>query len=189
MNEKIKVLALFGKSGAGKDTIKKWLIKNLKNSNEVIFYTTRPKRDNEIDGIDYNFINKEKLIEKVNNEPCIFTMYNKWYYMFSTLELKKDKINIGVFSINNIEHMLQNQSLKVIPLYIQCFDDIRIMRQLSREKNPNHREICRRFASDNKDFSNIRFKYVIYNNSYKECEYFKIFNIPEINNFIKDVNG
>ena len=48
--EKIKLLALFGESSAGKDSIQHWLTSTLKNTHKIISYTTRPKRDYEKNG-------------------------------------------------------------------------------------------------------------------------------------------
>ena len=55
MAQKYKIIALFGKSSAGKDTIQKWLVQHMDNAHEIISCTTRPPRDYENDGIDYHF--------------------------------------------------------------------------------------------------------------------------------------
>jgi guanylate kinase len=65
----MKKIALIGKSGAGKDTVKKELCNYIGVIPEVS-YTTRPPRLNEIHGVDYNFVCEEKfhsldMIEKV----------------------------------------------------------------------------------------------------------------------------
>ena len=58
---KYKLVALFGKSGAGKDTIQNWMVSNLQDTHKLISYTTRPPRDNEIDNQDYHFISIEEF--------------------------------------------------------------------------------------------------------------------------------
>ena len=40
---KIIVVALFGQSAAGKDTIQNWIVSNIPNTNKIISCTTRPK--------------------------------------------------------------------------------------------------------------------------------------------------
>lgn len=42
MEQKYKIIALFGKSAAGKDTIQKWLVQHMNNAHEIIGCTTRP---------------------------------------------------------------------------------------------------------------------------------------------------
>ncbi len=56
-----KLVILSAPSGAGKTTICKELLKRNKDWKFSVSVTTREKRDNEIDGVDYNFINKEKF--------------------------------------------------------------------------------------------------------------------------------
>ena len=41
---KIKIIALFGMSGTGKDSIQHWLTNKI-HGHKIISYTTRPKRE------------------------------------------------------------------------------------------------------------------------------------------------
>ena len=51
--EKIKILALFGKSASGKDSIQKWITTNYPQlTNKIVSCTTRPPRSGEQDGVD-----------------------------------------------------------------------------------------------------------------------------------------
>ena len=59
--KKGKLIVLSAPSGAGKTTICKNLLKSNKQWNFSVSATTRDKRENEIDGIDYIFMNKEKF--------------------------------------------------------------------------------------------------------------------------------
>ena len=52
------------------------------------------------------------------------------------------------------------------PVYIYATDKMRLLRSLSREKNPNCHEICRRFLADEKDFDDINFAYITFNNNF-----------------------
>ena len=61
MSKKGKLIVLSASSGAGKTTICKELLKRNKDWFFSVSVTTREKRDNEIDGVDYLFINKEKF--------------------------------------------------------------------------------------------------------------------------------
>ena len=56
-----KLAVLSAPSGAGKTTICKKLLKNNKEWKFSVSVTTREKRDNEVDGIDYLFVNKDKF--------------------------------------------------------------------------------------------------------------------------------
>ena len=67
-----KIFCLMGKSSSGKDTIFKEIsnIKELK-LNPIVLYTTRPKRTNETNGVEYFFINEDKLEQSLNVENMI----------------------------------------------------------------------------------------------------------------------
>ena len=59
------ITILFGESSSGKDTFLKKAVE--KGFKPIISYTTRPMRENEKDGVDYNFVSRaqfEKLNEK-----------------------------------------------------------------------------------------------------------------------------
>lgn len=166
MNDKYKIFALFGKSGAGKDTIQKWIVSNYAYLTKgIVSCTTRPKRENEIDGKDYYFLNNEKFAEEVLNGNMLeATEFNHWFYGTRLSELDKNKINVGVFNIGGIECLLQDSRIEVTPFYVDVPDKIRLTRALNREENPDCHEICRRFLSDEKDFCDIDFDYeTIYN--------------------------
>lgn len=75
-----------------------------------------------------------------------------------------DKVNIGVFNIAGIECIIEDPRLEVIPVLIDVPDKIRLIRSLNREFEPDCAEICRRFQTDEKDFSDIPFVYSTYNN-------------------------
>ena len=62
--KKGKLIILSASSGAGKSTICKDLLKKNKDWRFSISATTRPMRDNEVDGKDYYFFSKEKFEHK-----------------------------------------------------------------------------------------------------------------------------
>ena len=56
------MIILSSPSGAGKTTLVKKISKN-KNFVVSISHTTRKPRSNEIDGVDYHFVNEEKFLQ------------------------------------------------------------------------------------------------------------------------------
>lgn len=180
MEKKINIIALFGKAGAGKDTIQRLLIQHFENAQSIISNTTRPKRDYEKDGIDYHFLSVEDFAKKVlNGEMLEATNFNNWFYGTSIDSLSKDKINIGVFNPAGINCLWSDNRLNIIPIYIDASNKTRLLRQLNREKEPDCSEICRRFFTDEKDFQeeNFDFKYKIYNNEEEKIDIKKIIDI------------
>lgn len=113
MNKKYKILALFGESGAGKDTLKE-IIVSREHLNNIVNTTTRPIREGEVNGVNYHFIEPAQFAEKVLNGDFIeATEFNNWFYGTSITELAKDVVNVGVFNIYGIECMLQDPRLEV----------------------------------------------------------------------------
>ena len=166
VQNKIKVIALFGPSASGKDTLLKEVINNA-DVHEVISCTTRPPRDYEKDGVNYHFLSNEKFAEKVLDGSMLeATSFRGWFYGTPLESLDKDKINIAVFNIQGIECLLKDNRIDLYPIYIACEDKLRLLRSLEREKNPDCEEICRRFLTDAKDFESIDFEYYTYYNGY-----------------------
>jgi guanylate kinase len=162
---KYKIVALFGKSGSGKDTVLKALCKNQSTYNRIISSTTRPPREGEVDGKDYYFLDNIAFAEKILNGSFIeATGFKNWFYGTDISSLDPSRINIGVFNINAIECLKEDSNLEVYPILIEAKDSIRLKRILSREEDPDCEEICRRFLADKKDFSNIPFEYSVFEN-------------------------
>lgn len=160
-----KIFCLMGKSSSGKDTIFKRLIEDKElNLRPVIPYTTRPKRINEKNGVDYYFINKEELMH-YDKENKIIEMrkYNTVYGIWHYCTIDDGQINLSNGNYLLITTLQAYESLKmyfgdewVFPIYIVIEDALRLERALVREKqqrNPNYDELCRRFLADNADFS------------------------------------
>ena len=119
--DKIKLLALFGESSTGKDSIQRWLCQNFDNIHGIISYTTRPPRDYEKDGQDYYFISDEKFSQLLAEDKLLeTTTFNNWFYGTSIDELKSNKINIGVFNPTGIRNLLNKSDIiSTLPVWIQ----------------------------------------------------------------------
>jgi guanylate kinase len=173
---KIKIVALFGPAGSGKDYLVKKVINgdyiDKNKISEIISQTTRPKRDNERDGVDYYFKTENDFLLDIQTDRLLeWTYFREWYYGTNLNSLKEDKINIGVFNITGIKALLKDERIEVYPVFIKASDKVRLIRQLSRERNPDIREIFRRYEADEQDFFNTDFSYeVIYNEGYNDAE-------------------
>ena len=76
MSNKYSVIAIIGKSGSGKDTLLNKFFENFSRKNvlhKIISYTTRPPRENEVNGKDYFFVSKEEFAEEIKKRvgECI----------------------------------------------------------------------------------------------------------------------
>lgn len=152
---KIKVVALFGKAGSGKDTILREVVKQ-GDFHEVISCTTRPIREGEQDGVNYHYLTNEQFTDLVlANKMLEATVFRDWCYGTSLDALSYDKINVGVWNPEGLGLIIEHPSLDVLPIYIAADDKIRLLRQLNREENPDCGEIVRRYTADENDFRHI----------------------------------
>ena len=62
------LVILSGVSGAGKDTIKKEIMKRMDNVKSIPSFTSRPPREGDIPGQTYIFLSKEEYEEKIKND-------------------------------------------------------------------------------------------------------------------------
>lgn len=168
MKEQYQVIALMGKSAAGKDTLQRKLCKEHPELfHPIVSCTTRSPREKEIEGQDYYFISAERFTKLLlDGELIEATEFNNWFYGTPISSLSANKINVGVFNPAGIEALLSDNRLNVEVFEVAASDKLRLSRALAREDNPDCAEICRRYFADIKDFSDIDFDYnIIYNNN------------------------
>lgn len=81
----INIIVFMGPSASGKSTIRE-----LMKLKKVITYTTRPKRENEIDGIDYHFTDEDTLKYMINNGKLLeYSKYGNYYYGSSIISMQE----------------------------------------------------------------------------------------------------
>lgn len=159
-----KLFVFMGKSASGKDTLYRLVMEKYRNLHPVIPYTTRPIRAGETEGAEYHFVTEEEMQEmqcrnQIVEYRCYQTVKGPWYYF--TAEDGQIDFEKGDFAlISTLEGYEQIRNFygeeRVVPLYIEVEDMLRIERSLAREKQqekPCVAEVCRRFLADEADFS------------------------------------
>ena len=108
------LVILSGVSGAGKDTIKKELIKRMENVISLPSFTSRDPRPGEEEGIQYHFITKEEFKTKINNgEFYEYDLHHENYYGTSK-KLMNEKIESGKIIVKDIEVNGTENLLKIL---------------------------------------------------------------------------
>lgn len=158
-----KIFYLMGKSASGKDTIYKKIKEAMPELKTIVIYTTRPIRQGEAEGVEYHFVDEDKLKEfqkegKVIELREYNTVHGIWKYFTvddGQFDAEDNYISIGTLeSYKGMRDYLGKE--KLIPIYIEVEDGVRLERALSRErkqKEPKFEELCRRFLADAADFS------------------------------------
>ena len=158
-----KIFYLMGKSGSGKDTIYKHIKEQMPELKTIVIYTTRPIRSDEVDGVAYHFSNDENLQKLQENGKVIElreynTIHGIWKYF--TVDDGQFDTKEHLIAIGTLESYVKMKEYfgeeKLVPLYIEVEDGLRLERALQRERKqdfPKYEEMCRRFLADAKDFS------------------------------------
>ena len=151
---KYKVIAICGKSASGKDTLLRYTIMNYMWLHKIINCTTRPPRENEVDGKNYHFLSLEEFAHKdaIEGKMIEVTKFREWYYGTSVEDLSLDTINIGVFNPAGIYALMQREDVDLYVVQVVASDKTRLLRSLTREDNPDVDEIVRRYLADREDF-------------------------------------
>lgn len=190
------IYILLGKSASGKDSVLSELVKRFRLK-QICYYTTRPRRNNEIEGQEYYFLNdfsedelcsknidKTKIIEKREYN----TIKGNWvYFTVFNNDFKAQEDGIIALPPKAFDDWVKSPLLKeynIIPIYIHVDDKTRLLRSIERDSKqdyPNYAETCRRFLSDAEDFSGRSFPDKFTNNSLDECieEIAKVFNFKK----------
>lgn len=180
--KKYKVAALIGPAGSGKDTVLKRVVMQNKDFHRIISHTTRPKREGEIENIDYFYVSPDELANRlVKNEMAEIASFRDWFYGTAYDNYYEDKINIGVFAPDRVEILLHDPQMDVTVFFIDADDKIRLLRQLNRETHPDVDEIVRRFLADQKDFDNAHLTI-----PYERLQNNQPIDLAEVAKFIQD---
>ena len=127
------MLILVGHSASGKTEIANELKRDY-DMKKIITYTTRPKRINEIDDVDYHFVSEERFLELKEKDFFVETTYfNGFYYGSSKEDVKDDAVvildPIGLSNFKNSK--LDN----IIAIFLNCEENIRYNRMIKRGDN------------------------------------------------------
>ena len=167
------LVILSGVAGAGKDTVKKELIKRMENVETLPSYTSRPKREGDIEGETYNFVTREEFEKMIETgEFYEYDVHHNNYYGTSR-KLLNEKISSGKIivkdiDVNGTEHLqdLLKADTKVVTIFLRVPKEELEKRLQSRIDNPSPAEIRLRLSRFDYEESKINlYDYVIKNDN------------------------
>lgn len=101
--QKGQLIVLSGPSGAGKSTVIKQLMEKRGNIHFSVSYTTRQPRSGEVDGVNYNFVDRAEFERMIaDHEFLEYAEYSQNYYGTS-LKVIEEKQAAGVDVMLDIE--------------------------------------------------------------------------------------
>ena len=145
------LVILSGVAGAGKDTIKKELIKRMDNVESLPSYTSRPMREGDVEGGTYHFVSKEEFEQMVERKEFYeYDVHHNHYYGTSR-KLLNDKIESGKIivkdiDVNGTEHLkeLLGQDTKIVTIFLRVPKEELRRRLETRVDKPSPAEIILR---------------------------------------------
>ena len=152
---KMKVI-LIGKTGAGKTSVAKELEKL--GYSRIITDTTRPMREGEQNGIDYNFIEPKDFIDNIRKREYaeydyFDTIYGRWYYGSRKEAYEREGDEYIVLTPNGVRSVLAatNDKNDICIVYIKVGEETLLERLKKRGDDPA--EATRRLMADRNDFA------------------------------------
>ncbi|HLO11516.1 MAG TPA: hypothetical protein VK190_04605 [Pseudoneobacillus sp.] len=167
-----KIFVLIGKSASGKSSFAKDICEKI-NIQQIISCTSRPPRQNEVNGIDYNFLN----IEDFNSNDFIACeTYKNWKYGVRKTDVERPRNSIIVLTPSGFREFKEQWGDRVVGIYLMSKTLDRVQRSMDRDRiDPETMtEIVRRLRTDDQDFYEFEFEadYLVINKG----EYNKVLN-------------
>lgn len=167
------LVLLSGVSGAGKDTIKRELIKRMENVVSLPSYTDRPMRPGDEPGQTYNFVTTEEFEKMIENKELYeYNVHHEHYYGTSRKlmneKIQSGKIIVKDIDVNGVENLINllKQDTKVITIFLRVPKEVLMKRLENRVDKPSLKEITLRLNRFDYEESRIdMYDYVIKNNN------------------------
>ncbi len=170
------LVILSGVAGAGKDTVKKEIVKRLDYVNTFPTVTSRPMRKGDIPGVTYIFVTEEKFKEMIaNDELYEYDIHHNNYYGVAKKPLQEKiangKVAIRDVDVNGTESLVKQlgNKMKIITIFLRVPKEELRKRLEKRTDKPSKEEIELRLSRFEYEESKIgQYDYVIDNTNQEE---------------------
>ena len=186
------MLILSSPSGVGKTTLAKKIQQKYSSFKISVSHTTRPPRSNEVEGVDYHFINIENFEKLIYQEE--FYEYAKIfenYYGTSKRKVDEDiKKNDILFDIDwqGTKQLSAYKNLNLLKIFLITENKEELKKRLIKRNQNSNKEIDVRFKSFDEDVKHwIDYDYVVINKNLDTCfkQIIKIINQNKKTNFFQ----
>ena len=168
------LVILSSPSGVGKTTLTKKIQQKYNNFKISVSHTTRKPRSNEIDGVDYHFVSKEKFKELISNNS--FYEYAKIFEnYYGTLKESVDKTlknNDIIFDIDwqGTKQLSNFKNLKLVKIYLITHNKNELKKRLLKRDQNTNIEIKKRLDSFDEDVKHWNdYDYILINKNLEAC--------------------
>ena len=161
-------------SGVGKTTLTKKLQQKYQSIKISVSHTTRAPRTNEVDGVDYYFVSKEKFTNLIKEGK--FYEYAKIFdNYYGTLKKNVDEAivkNDIIFDIDwqGTKQLSKFKNLNLIKIYLITDNKDELKKRLVTRNQNTSEEVERRFNSFDQDIKHWKdYDYVLINQNLDTC--------------------
>ena len=168
------MVILSSPSGVGKTTITKKIQQKYNSFKISVSHTTRSTRSNEVEGVDYHFVNEETFKKLIKDEK--FYEYAKIFdNYYGTLKKNVDeniKKNDILFDIDwqGTKQLSKHKKLNLLKIYLITHSKEELKKRLVKRNQNSSKEIDLRFKSFNEDIKHWNdYDYIVINKNLDIC--------------------
>ena len=154
------MIVVVGESGSGKTSLVNAFCEKHPEYKRVVTYTTRPMREGEVDGVDYNFVSVDQFKKMIEENKFVeHNMYRGWYYGTSLdgVNWSLDNV-IAVLTPAGLRELMRtakgSHNMTLVSVYLDVDRRSRLIKML--ERGDDIEEAYRRNLSDVGQFDGIK---------------------------------
>lgn len=169
-----QIFCFVGETNSGKDTIVNRICETDDRFKTVVSYTSRPKRDNETEGVEHYFVDAKTIREimiKREHEVCGYTkisqnLDSEGYEYLATVD-DLDKGNIYIIDPYGLEYLKSKfgDRYEIISIYI--YTPLELRKERAKKRSDYTTEFARRVENESVQFDHFyrhkKYDYIIYN--------------------------
>lgn len=174
-NRKGIIFAISAPSGAGKTTIAKALVQRIPGIQRSISFNTRPKREEEIDGVDYIFVSQEAFDKYEQSGEFIETAEVYGYKRGTPKTLLQQNIDhvidtLCVIEWRGVQQLKHHFNNEVVSIFISPPSLAELRRRLVLRNQDTEEEIERRIQSIYTELNTAQnYDYCVINDQLDAC--------------------
>lgn len=151
------LIILTGKTASGKDTLIAKILQKYPNFKKVLTSTSRPEREGEKKGVDYNFLSEDEFRQKIGQDDFLeYVKYGGNYYGTEKSQIKHEENLIW-----KIDPSMAGKSKELFPdsisIYITAGNQVVLQRL--RDRGLSGQEISKRMQDDQKFWEQYKDNY------------------------------
>ena len=168
------MVVLSSPSGVGKTTLTKKIQQKYQSFKISVSHTTRTPRSNEVDGVDYYFVNKKKFDELIKKKSFYeYAQIFENYYGTSKKNVDETIItNDIIFDIDwqGTKQLSRFKNLDLIKIYLITENKEELKNRLIKRNQNSKEEVTKRFESFDEDVQHWKdYDYIIINKNLDVC--------------------